>query len=194
MFGFGKKALFKGMEQYVNAVKLATYAKLCADLSDDNGGALGHGALWWVRTSDDTPLTDMIGYHRSRRRQVPPDLLAEHIEREAKLLAGAASNFLFGDVPRPMHAYIPEDLVQETAARLLRDDDDNLPFAVVMSLRTLMTLRADARDSEAMMRIMGRVQWLGGVVPLPSEAPNPGMMAVLAETLQARYVPRGMAG
>ena len=91
--------------------------------------------------------------------------------------------------------HIPEDVVEQVAAWFVRHaDDDDLPFAVVMSLRTLMTLHTDARGSEAMMRIMQRVQWIEGLVQLPPEAPTPGMMTDLAKTLQGRYLPRRMTG
>ena len=116
-------------------------------------------------------------------------------EEDAGLLAAAATNLLFAEEPDAMHDHIPEDVVEQVAAWFVRHaDDDDLPFAVVMSLRTLMTLHTDARGSEAMMRIMQRVQWIEGLVPFPAEAPTPGMMTDLAKTLQGRYLPRRMTG
>ena len=67
-------------------------------------------------------------------------------------------NRLFGSAISPIHANIPATLIGELATDFLRNEEDkDLLHGIVMSLRTLMTVETDARNTEAMNRISDTV-------------------------------------
>ena len=117
-----------------------------------------------------------------------PELEKEHDQQKAKQLSGAIVNRLFGSVVSPMHKNIPAAQIDELATAFLQNEEDkDLLHGIVMSLRTLMTVETDARNTEATDRISDTVQWVKTIIPLPPEAPDPNMMERLAAMLQSRY-------
>ncbi len=116
------------------------------------------------------------------------ELEKQHDQEKAGQLAAAVVNRMFGSAVSEMHATIPATLIDELATDFLRNEKDKDLFnAIVMSLRTLMTIETDASNTEAMDRISDTVQWLKTINPLPPEAPNPSMMEDIAVRLQSRY-------
>ena len=117
-----------------------------------------------------------------------PELEKEHDQQKAKQLSGAIVNRLFGSAVSPMHTNIPAAQIDELATAFLQNEEDkDLIHGVIMSLRTLMTVETDARNTEATDRISETVQWVKTIIPLPPEAPDPNMMESLAAMLQSRY-------
>ena len=117
-----------------------------------------------------------------------PELEKEHDQQKAKQLSGAIVNRLFGSVVSPMHKNIPAAQIDELATAFLQNEEDkDLLHGIVMSLRTLMTVETDARNTEATDRISNTVQWVKTIIHLPPEAPDPNMMERLASMLQSRY-------
>ena len=117
-----------------------------------------------------------------------PKLAEQHAEDQAKQLSAAVVNRLFGSAVSPMHENIPATLIDELGTDFLRNEKDkDLLHGIVMSLRTLMTVETDARNTGAMNRISDTVQWVKTIIPLPPEAPNPNTMERLAAMLQSRY-------
>jgi hypothetical protein len=117
-----------------------------------------------------------------------PELEKEHDQQKAKQLSGAIVNRLFGSVVSPMHKNIPAAQIDELGTAFLQNEEDkDLLHGIVMSLRTLMTVETDARNTEATDRISNTVQWVKTIIHLPPEAPDPNMMERLASMLQSRY-------
>ena len=134
----------------------------------------------------------MIGYVDAIKLAVYtklwPEFEKQHDQEQAKQLSAAVVNRLFGSAVSPMHENIPATLIDELGTDFLRNEEDkDLLHGIVMSLRTLMTVETDARNTEAMNRISDTVQWVKTIIPLPPEAPNPNMMESLAAMLQSRY-------
>ena len=134
----------------------------------------------------------MIGYVDAIKLAVYsklwPELEKEHDQQKAKQLSAAIVNRLFGSAVSPMHTNIPAAQIDElTTAFLQNEEDKDLLHGIVMSLRTLMTVETDARNTEATDRISDTVQWVKATIPLPPEAPDPNMMERLASMLQSRY-------
>lgn len=117
-------------------------------------------------------------------------LAATHDKEEAKLQAAAVANYLFGSEKAPMHGHIPDTVIDDLTDGLLRDEaSDDLHYGIIMSLRVLAAIEADAKNANAVRRILGMLELVGEIVPLPEDATNPQMMASLAETLNGRYCP-----
>jgi hypothetical protein len=113
----------------------------------------------------------------------------DHDAQEARLLAAAVSNRLFGRTPSPLHSHLPSEMIDQLASEFLKtDDDDQLRYGIGMSLRTLMKIESDARNEERMKRIGDTVQWIKHSVPLPPEAPGPEIMEQLAVALHQKYM------
>ena len=134
----------------------------------------------------------MIGYVDAIKLAVYsklwPELEKEHDQQKAKQLSAAIVNRLFPSAVSPMHTNIPAAQIDElTTAFLQNEEDKDLLHGIVMSLRTLMTVETDARNTEATDRISDTVQWVKATIPLPPEAPDPNMMERLASMLQSRY-------
>ena len=120
-----------------------------------------------------------------------PELAVEHDQEQSKQLSAAIVNRLFGSTASSIHADIPAQLVDELAIEFLRNENDgDVLNGIVMSLRTMMTIEANARSTEAMTRIADTVQWLKETISLPPDSPSPEMMERLAFTLQSRYCPK----
>lgn len=145
MFGFMKKRIFKRMNNYVDHIELACYAKLLAQLKYN------------------------------------------HKEEKAKLIAAAVSNQLFGEAPSPMHSHLQNKMIDQLASDCLTDDDEQLRYGIIMSLRTRMAIETDAHNTDATIRIGDTIQWIKTITPLPPEAPNPKIMLELAVTLRNKY-------
>ena len=117
-----------------------------------------------------------------------PELEKQHDQEKAKQLSAAVVNRLFGSAVSPMHTNIPDTQIDELATAFLQNEEDkDLLHGIVMSLRTLMTVETDARNTKATDRISDTVQWVKTIIPLPPDAPDPNMMERLAAMLQSRY-------
>jgi hypothetical protein len=117
-----------------------------------------------------------------------PELEKQHAQETAGQLSGAVVNRLFGSAVSPAHVNLPSTLIDKLATDFLKNEKDkDLLHGIVMSLRTLMTVESDARNTEATNRISDTVQWIKTIIPLPPEAPDPKIMKHLAAMLQSRY-------
>lgn len=107
---------------------------------------------------------------------------------ETKRLAAAVSNRLFGREPSALHSGISSELVNRQAISFLKEEDDEeLRFGIVMSLRTRMVIETHAGNIAATKIIGETIQWLKSAISLPPETPNPNLMATLSSRLYARY-------
>jgi len=134
----------------------------------------------------------MIGYVNTIKFAVYTKLRLEfenqHDQEQAGQLSAAVVNRLFGSALSPMHVKIPATLIDELAADfLLNEEDNDLLHGIVMSLRTLMVVKTNARDMETTNRISDTVQWVKTIITLPPEASDPDTMERLAATIQSRY-------
>lgn len=117
-----------------------------------------------------------------------PSLENKYNHEKAGHLAAAVVNKLFACAVSPMHEYLPTTLVNELSTEFLRDEKDKeLIYGIIMSLRTLATIVSADHDEEALHRILDTIQWVGTIISLPPDAPDPNMMEKLAVLLYSRY-------
>jgi hypothetical protein len=117
-----------------------------------------------------------------------PNLEKQQDQEKAKLLSASVVNRLFGSAVSPIDPSLTASQIDDLATNFLQNEDDkDLLYGIVMSLRTLMTVETAARNTEGMNRILDTMHWLKSIISLPPEKPDPNMMKHLAATLQSRY-------
>ena len=112
----------------------------------------------------------------------------------AETCAAAALNRLFVCDDHQMHNDIPHATTDSLVEILVRGtDDEDIPYAIIMTLRTLAAINIASKDFEKVERVLDREQIVKESImfrpstSFPSDAPNPQIMEELATRLNAKY-------
>ena len=112
----------------------------------------------------------------------------QHDADYALTLSAAVTNRIFGAEISPLHSDISSTTIDEIATDYLQNEEDkDLLLAIMVSLKTLITLAEEKGTTIDLVRRSRALQWLGEIIPLPDDDPDPDMMEDLVSTLKGRY-------
>jgi hypothetical protein len=111
-----------------------------------------------------------------------------HGEEHSDLVAAATINRLFGKPVSPKHSENDLKAAEQVAVEILREDDE-VRYAALMSLRTMMTIESERKNLSGMQRIVDTIDWMQHHWQLPTDSPEPELMRSMANLFYAKYSP-----
>lgn len=141
-----------------------------------------------VRASKRRLFKGMVAHVNSIQLAIYSKLLDSFYEQghdpdRSRYLAAAVTNKLFAKPPQHDRAIL--ELAEELAREVVQTDQE-VRYAALMSLRTLMAVDRRARRLEATRRVTDTIEWMKQFWELPPDSPEPELMKQLSQSLLGR--------